>query len=67
MHIPRRRMLEDNSGNPDLGKERRMTIHIGIGAVSLVAGILILVAPKLLNYIVAFYLIAFGILTLLGR
>jgi len=42
-----------------------MTIHIGIGVVSLVAGILILVAPRLLNYVVAVYLIAFGILTLI--
>ena len=34
--------------------------------VSLVAGILILVMPRLLNYIVAFYLIAIGILGLVG-
>ncbi len=33
--------------------------------VSLLAGIAILVWPKLLNYIVAFYLILFGILGLL--
>jgi hypothetical protein len=32
--------------------------------VALIAGILILVAPKLLNYIVAIYLIIFGILGL---
>lgn len=32
--------------------------------VSLIAGILILVVPKLLNYIVAIYLIAIGILGL---
>jgi hypothetical protein len=32
--------------------------------VSLIAGILILIAPKLLNYIVAIYLIIFGILGL---
>jgi len=42
-----------------------MDIEIGIGAVSIVAGTLILVAPKLLNYVVAIYLIAFGILTLM--
>lgn len=30
--------------------------------VSLIAGILILIIPKLLNYIVAFYLIIIGIL-----
>ena len=34
--------------------------------VSLVAGILILVMPRLLNYIVAIYLIAIGILGLVG-
>ncbi len=34
--------------------------------VSLIAGILILVAPRLLNYIVAIYLIVIGLLGLLG-
>ena len=34
--------------------------------VSLVAGILILVMPALLNYIVAFYLIAVGLIGLNG-
>ena len=34
--------------------------------VSLIAGILILVAPRLLNYIVAIYLILIGIIGLLG-
>jgi hypothetical protein len=34
--------------------------------VSLIAGVLILVAPKLLNYIVAFYLIAIGLVGLFG-
>ncbi|PTN36306.1 MULTISPECIES: DUF3096 domain-containing protein [Desulfonatronum] len=33
--------------------------------VSLIAGILILIFPRLLNYIVAFYLIIFGILGLI--
>jgi hypothetical protein len=32
--------------------------------VALIAGILILVMPRLLNYIVAFYLIAIGIIGL---
>lgn len=35
--------------------------------VSLIAGVLILVRPRLLNYIVAIYLIVIGILGLLGR
>ncbi len=33
--------------------------------VSLIAGILILLIPRLLNYIVAFYLIVIGIMGLL--
>ena len=33
--------------------------------VALIAGILILIMPRLLNYIVAFYLIIIGILGLL--
>jgi hypothetical protein len=35
--------------------------------VSLIAGILILMVPRLLNYIVAFYLIIIGILGLVHR
>jgi hypothetical protein len=34
--------------------------------VSLVAGILILIVPRLLNYIVAIYLIVIGLLGLFG-
>ncbi len=34
--------------------------------VSLIAGILILVMPRLLNYIVALYLIIIGVIGLLG-
>jgi len=35
--------------------------------VALIAGILILVMPRLLNFIVAIYLIAIGVLGLLGN
>jgi hypothetical protein len=35
--------------------------------VSLIAGILILLVPRLLNYIVAIYLILIGVLGLVGR
>ena len=35
--------------------------------VSLIAGLLVLVFPRLLNYVVAFYLIIIGILGLLHR
>ncbi len=34
--------------------------------VSLIAGVLILIMPRLLNYIVAAYLIIFGLLGLFG-
>ncbi|HQS57630.1 MAG: hypothetical protein B7Y56_08835 [Gallionellales bacterium 35-53-114] len=35
--------------------------------VSLIAGILILVVPRMLNYIVAIYLIVIGLIGLFGR
>ena len=35
--------------------------------VALIAGILILIIPRLLNYIVALYLIVVGLIGLLGR
>ncbi len=44
-----------------------MNLHLTIGPiVSLIAGILILVMPRLLNYIVAIYLIIIGLLGLFG-
>jgi hypothetical protein len=44
-----------------------MNIHLSAGPlVSLLAGILILVMPKLLNYIVAIYLIVIGLIGLFG-
>ena len=42
-----------------------MTLSIG-PLVSLIAGILILIVPRLLNYIVALYLIIIGLLGLFG-
>jgi hypothetical protein len=42
-----------------------MTVTLG-PLISLVAGILILVMPRLLNFIVAVYLIIFGIVGLFG-
>ncbi len=42
-----------------------MNLHVTIGPIAaLVAGILILLIPRLLNYIVAIYLIIIGILGL---
>lgn len=44
-----------------------MNVSLGIGPiVSLVAGILILLIPRLLNYIVAVYLIVIGLIGLFG-
>jgi hypothetical protein len=44
-----------------------MNIHLSAGPlVSLLAGILILVMPRLLNYIVAVYLIVIGLIGLFG-
>lgn len=44
-----------------------MTIHLElVPIISLIAGILILVQPKLLNYIVAGYLIFVGVVGLLN-
>jgi hypothetical protein len=44
-----------------------MNISLSIGPViSLIAGILILIVPRLLNYIVAIYLILIGLVGLFG-
>jgi Protein of unknown function (DUF3096) len=44
-----------------------MNLSLSIGPiVSLVAGILILLVPRLLNYIVAIYLIVIGVIGLSG-
>jgi len=44
-----------------------MSLHLTLGPlVSLVAGILILIVPRLLSYIVAIYLIIIGLLELSG-
>ena len=44
-----------------------MNLAVSIGpVVSLVAGILILLIPRLLNYIVALYLIVIGLIGLFG-
>ncbi len=40
---------------------------MGPSLIALLAGIAILIWPRLLNYIVAFYLILFGLMGLLGN
>jgi hypothetical protein len=48
-------------------KEKQMNITLSLAPIaSLIAGILILAVPRLLNYIVAIYLITIGVLGLLG-
>jgi hypothetical protein len=42
-----------------------MNLHVALGPlISLIAGILILIMPRLLNYIVAVYLIVIGLIGL---
>ncbi|MBK6567410.1 DUF3096 domain-containing protein [Candidatus Aalborgicola defluviihabitans] len=44
-----------------------MNLHLGLTPlISLLAGILILLVPRLLNYIVAIYLIVVGLIGILG-
>ncbi|HEY0922864.1 DUF3096 domain-containing protein [Rheinheimera pacifica] len=44
-----------------------MTLHIDlIPVLSIIAGILILIRPKILNYVVAIYLIAIGVIQIFG-
>lgn len=50
-------------------RNRRDIVNIQLGLtplISLLAGILILVMPRLLNYIVAIYLIVIGLIGLFG-
>jgi hypothetical protein len=49
-------------------KETPMYFHFSLGPlVALIAGVLILIIPRLLNYIVAIYLILIGIIGLLAH
>jgi hypothetical protein len=50
---------------PGSKRENEMTIALS-PLIALIAGILILVMPRLLNYIVAFYLIIIGLVGLFG-
>ena len=44
-----------------------MNLHLSmVPVVSLICGVLILVMPKLLNYIIALYLIAVGLIGIFG-
>ena len=59
--------LEVVASDPNIEREPLMNLHLTIGPLmSLIAGVLILVVPRLLNYIVAIYLIIIGLLGLFG-
>jgi hypothetical protein len=61
---PRPLSVRQRMGTHTMGRD--MSIHLSLAPViSLVAGILILIMPRLLNYIVAVYLILIGILGLI--
>jgi hypothetical protein len=48
-------------------RSRALNVHLGLTPIiSLLAGILILVVPRLLNFIVAIYLIVIGLIGLFG-
>jgi hypothetical protein len=52
---------------PHFVQDSAMNINLAIGPlVALIAGILILIVPRLLNFIVAIYLILIGLLGLFG-
>ena len=52
---------------PSSRAETHVNLTVAIGPlVALIAGILILIVPRLLNYIVAIYLIIIGLLGLFG-
>lgn len=52
-------ILEENTMN--------INLHLSLAPIiSLVAGVLILIMPKLLNFIVAIYLIAIGLIGIFG-
>ena len=48
-------------------EENAMTLNVTIGPlIALIAGILILIMPRMLNFIVAIYLIVIGVVGLFG-
>jgi hypothetical protein len=67
---PRKRTLAYQWGivfSVSTNKETCMNVTISLAPlISLIAGILILVMPRLLNYIVAIYLIVIGLIGIFG-
>jgi hypothetical protein len=59
----------DSTFSPSTNNHKGSTVnwHLSLGPlIALIAGILILVVPRLLNFIVAIYLIIVGLLGLFG-
>jgi hypothetical protein len=55
----------DCVAHPSIREEVQMTVHFAImPLLALIAGILILIRPRLLNYVVAIYLIVVGLVGL---
>ena len=52
---------------PGRNEENAMEVIVVQPIIALIAGILILIVPRLLNYIVAVYLIVIGLVGLLGH
>jgi len=66
-NVPWRRRLPVPIGSVDNPQDSAMQMTLAIGPlVALIAGILILIVPRLLNFIVAIYLIIIGLLGLFG-
>jgi hypothetical protein len=60
-------LLEIGAYWPLTGRPHKMNLVPHIGPLAaLIAGVLILLIPRLLNYIVAIYLIVIGVLGLFG-
>lgn len=66
-HLANQDSVRVGTHRPPMTKETNMHMTLSLTPlVSLIAGILILIAPSLLNYIVAFYLILIGVIGLFG-
>jgi hypothetical protein len=60
-----RRAAHDYPDN--YGREAAMNLHLSVGPLmALIAGVLILIMPRLLNFIVAIYLIVIGLIGIFG-
>ena len=63
------KLNRDTQAQPQqhIANTRPMNIHLSLAPlIALLAGVLILVMPKLLNYIVAIYLILIGLIVIFG-